>query len=85
MTGREREGQDTQDHEKHQRSTERDGSRGRFRFRRTRGCAVYPEAELNAHGTPWRGKTSYGTVGGYLPNFGYPYVSCLVFRQRDRD
>jgi len=42
------------------------GGETRFRFRRARGCAVYPEAELNAHGTPWRGKTSYGTVGGYL-------------------
>lgn len=30
------------------------------------GCAVYPEAQLNATGTPSRGKTSFGAVGGLL-------------------
>jgi hypothetical protein len=38
----------------------------RFRFARSRGCAVYPEAELNATGKPKRGKTRYGAVGGFL-------------------
>jgi hypothetical protein len=36
------------------------------RFRPTTGCAAYPEAELDATGTPSRGATSYGRVGGLV-------------------
>lgn len=36
------------------------------RFRAVSGCADYPEAELDATGTPSRGSTSYGSVGGLL-------------------
>jgi microsomal dipeptidase-like Zn-dependent dipeptidase len=36
------------------------------RFLPATGCAVYPEAELDASGKPARGKTSYGTVGGLV-------------------
>ncbi|HEY6758600.1 MAG TPA: Coagulation factor 5/8 type domain-containing protein [Baekduia sp.] len=32
----------------------------------TTGCADYPEAELDATGTPSKGDTSYGRVGGLL-------------------
>jgi microsomal dipeptidase-like Zn-dependent dipeptidase len=35
-------------------------------FRPTTGCADYPEAELNATGTPSKGDTPYGRVGGLL-------------------
>ncbi len=35
-------------------------------FAPAKGCAVYPEAELGATGTPSRGSTSFGTVGGFL-------------------
>src|SRR5690349_8129269 len=41
----------------------RDGSAAtRFRFASAGSCAVYPEAELNASGTPSRGATPYGQV-----------------------
>src|SRR5206468_13130484 len=30
------------------------------------GCAVYPEAELNGTGTPAKGATPYGHVGGLV-------------------
>src|SRR5437763_1798551 len=30
------------------------------------GCALYPEADLNATGTPAPGATSYGRVGGLV-------------------
>ena len=36
------------------------------RFRAATGCAVYPEAGLDAAGTPSRGATSYGRVGGLV-------------------
>src|SRR4051812_43360415 len=36
------------------------------RFRAVDGCADYPEAELDATGTPSKGDTSYGRVGGLL-------------------
>jgi hypothetical protein len=36
------------------------------RFHAADGCADYPEAELNATGTPSKGDTSYGRVGGLL-------------------
>ena len=39
---------------------------GRFRFTRSSGCATYPEAQLNATGTPSRGRTAWGEVGGFL-------------------
>ncbi|MEA2375382.1 MAG: hypothetical protein QOD53_1845, partial [Thermoleophilaceae bacterium] len=42
------------------------GLRSRFTFRADRNCAVYPEAELDATGTPSKGKTPYGAVGGFL-------------------
>lgn len=35
-------------------------------FRRARGCAIYPEAELDARGRPVPAPTSYGRVGGLL-------------------
>jgi hypothetical protein len=35
-------------------------------FRATSGCVDYPEAELDATGTPSQGDTSYGRVGGLL-------------------
>jgi hypothetical protein len=35
-------------------------------FRTATGCADYPEAELDATGTPSRGDTSYGRVGGLV-------------------
>jgi hypothetical protein len=42
------------------------GLRARFRFRKARRCARYPEARLSARGKPWRGKTPYGAVKGFL-------------------
>jgi hypothetical protein len=36
------------------------------RFRAATGCVVYPEAGLDATGTPSRGATSYGHVGGLV-------------------
>ena len=38
----------------------------RVRFVPARGCAVYPEAELDATGTPAKGATSYGAVRGFI-------------------
>ena len=38
----------------------------RVRFVPASGCAVYPEAALDARGTPGRGQTSYGSVKGFL-------------------
>jgi hypothetical protein len=35
-------------------------------FAPAQGCAVYPEADLGATGTPSKGDTSYGTVGGIV-------------------
>ncbi len=35
-------------------------------FAATSGCADYPEAELDATGTPSKGATSYGRVGGLV-------------------
>jgi len=42
------------------------GPGARISFARARGCARYPEAELDATGKPSRGKTSYSAVGGFL-------------------
>jgi hypothetical protein len=42
------------------------GDAGRFRFVPSGGCAVFPEAELNATGTPRRGEVPYGRVGGIV-------------------
>jgi microsomal dipeptidase-like Zn-dependent dipeptidase len=42
------------------------GPAARFSFPAADGCAVYPEAELGANGTPSRGETPYGAVGGFL-------------------
>src|SRR3954447_16969398 len=36
------------------------------RFTAAEGCAVYPEADLNATGTPAKGATPYGHVGGLV-------------------
>jgi hypothetical protein len=42
------------------------GAAARLRFVAAQGCAVYPEAELNATGTPPRGDVPYGRVGGIV-------------------
>ncbi|MEA2443346.1 MAG: hypothetical protein QOJ12_638, partial [Thermoleophilales bacterium] len=42
------------------------GDAARLRFVPANGCAVYPEADLNATGTPARGATQYGRVGGLV-------------------
>ena len=42
------------------------GNAARFAVAPAAGCAAYPEAQLNATGTPSRGKRSWGEVGGYL-------------------
>ncbi|MGI8460554.1 MAG: Coagulation factor 5/8 type domain-containing protein [Solirubrobacterales bacterium] len=42
------------------------GSPTPFAFAPADGCAVYPEAELNARGKPLQGETTYGEVGGML-------------------
>jgi hypothetical protein len=39
---------------------------GRFRLVPATGCAVYPEADLNATGTPRPGAVPYGRVGGLV-------------------
>ncbi len=49
--------------------TAQDGSKlggGPFTFARAQGCAVYPEAETNATGTPGSGSTPYTTTSGLL-------------------
>ncbi|MDQ3937010.1 MAG: dipeptidase, partial [Actinomycetota bacterium] len=38
----------------------------RFTFAEATGCAEYPEADLNARGTPARGATPFGAVSGLL-------------------
>jgi hypothetical protein len=42
------------------------GRSSRFRFARARGCAAFPEAQLDVSGRPARGKTPYGQVRGIL-------------------
>jgi hypothetical protein len=42
------------------------GAETRFSFSPTDGCAVFPEAELEASGTPSKGSTSYGEVSGVV-------------------
>jgi hypothetical protein len=42
------------------------GDATRFTFAPASGCAAYPEAELNATGTPARGDTPYGQVRGLM-------------------
>jgi hypothetical protein len=42
------------------------GDSSRFSFTPAAGCADYPEAELDATGTPARGATPYGQVRGLL-------------------
>lgn len=42
------------------------GTKTSFTFVSASGCATYPEADLNATGTPAKGKTAYGAVGGFL-------------------
>jgi hypothetical protein len=42
------------------------GDATRFAFAPANGCAVFPEAELNATGTPARGATPYGEVRGLM-------------------
>lgn len=41
------------------------GVAGPFAFEPRSGCTVYPEAELNAVGTPFKGRNADGTVFGY--------------------
>jgi hypothetical protein len=42
------------------------GDAARIRFVPADGCAVYPEAALDATGTPAKGDTSFGQVGGLV-------------------
>src|SRR3954447_8498877 len=42
------------------------GDATRFQFTPASGCAVYPEADLNATGTPARGEVPYGQVRGLM-------------------
>jgi len=42
------------------------GDAAHLRFVRLDGCAVYPEAQLDATGTPAKADVSYGRVGGLL-------------------
>jgi microsomal dipeptidase-like Zn-dependent dipeptidase len=42
------------------------GDAARIRFTRASGCAAYPEAPLDATGTPSKGSTSFGRVGGLV-------------------
>lgn len=42
------------------------GNAAQIRFVRARGCAVYPEAALDATGTPSKGSTEFGRVGGLV-------------------
>lgn len=42
-----------------------DGEAGRFDFLPHGGCTEYPEAKLNATGTPFKGRNPDGTVFGY--------------------
>lgn len=42
------------------------GQAGRFTFAPAGGCPAYPEAELNARGTPARGATPFSAVSGLL-------------------
>src|SRR4051812_40634990 len=42
------------------------GNAGHIRFVKANGCAVYPEAALDATGTPAQGDTSFGRVGGLV-------------------
>jgi hypothetical protein len=42
------------------------GDAARFSFAPADGCAVFPEAELNATGTPSRGEIPYGQVRGLM-------------------
>ncbi|MEA2159629.1 MAG: hypothetical protein QOD66_2009, partial [Solirubrobacteraceae bacterium] len=42
------------------------GNAARFGFALAAGCAVYPEVQLNATGTPSKGKTPWAEVGGFL-------------------
>jgi hypothetical protein len=42
------------------------GTESQFSFLAADGCPVYPEAELDAQGTPSGGSTPYGAVGGLL-------------------
>src|SRR4051794_346171 len=42
------------------------GDATRFAFTPASGCATFPEAELNASGTPARGDTFYGQVRGLM-------------------
>jgi microsomal dipeptidase-like Zn-dependent dipeptidase len=42
------------------------GDAARIQFVPASGCADYPEAELDATGTPARGKASFGRVGGLV-------------------
>src|SRR3954468_12920161 len=42
------------------------GEAGRIKFVPASGCAVYPEASLDATGSPAKGSTSFGKVGGLV-------------------
>jgi hypothetical protein len=42
------------------------GNAGHIRFTKAKGCAVYPEAELDATGRPVKASTSFGRVSGIV-------------------
>ena len=42
------------------------GDAANLRLVPAQGCATYPEAELDATGTPFRGATPFGTVSGWM-------------------
>ena len=42
------------------------GRRARFTFEAAQGCATYPEAGVNATGTPYTGPTPYGEARGFV-------------------
>jgi microsomal dipeptidase-like Zn-dependent dipeptidase len=42
------------------------GASSRFRFVKSKGCSVFPEAQLGVSGKPAKGRTPYGEVRGML-------------------
>jgi len=47
------------------------GTRMDVRFKPARGCAVYPEAEVNAVGVPWKGTSDSGGIRGSIDTHGH--------------
>jgi hypothetical protein len=46
------------------------------------GCAVFPEAELNATGTPAKGATPYAATKGFIDAHSCPAERCRPIRRR---